>query len=211
MKHGGCKKCSHLGCEKVSRGRTQFCGAISFASNTVTEALGEHGSLKGNMNIHMLEKQKEKGTRSSSTTDGPSSAMTERAILEKITTTLSRTKKASTKQLRWQQDEQREKASTFASPTKDPQKKRKRWEEGTSSLKSQKKVSNFSLSANGLSLSAETPKWKHDVHQKFSRNGYRNNDVQMIERSKNTVDGDGYSYDDVVNSDDSYEEDVLVF
>ena len=190
----------------------QARGAISFASNTITEALGEHGSLKGNMNVHMLKEQKEKGTRSSSTTNGPSSASTEKVILEKITTTLSRTKKALTEQLRWQQEEQQEKASTFISTTKDPPKKRKRWEEGTSSQKSQEKVSNFSLSANGLSLLAETPKRKHDVHQKFSRNGYRNNDVQMIERSKNTVDGDGYSYDDdVVNSDDSDEEDVLVF
>ena len=189
----------------------QARGAISFASNTITEALGEHGSLKGNMNVHMLKEQKEKGTRSSSTTNGPSSASTEKVILEKITTTLSRTKKALTEQLRWQQEEQQEKASTFISTTKDPPKKRKRWEEGTSSQKSQKKVSNFSLPANGLSLSAETPKRKHDVHQKFSRNSYRNNDVQMIEKSKNTVDGDGYSYDDAVNSDDSDEEDVLVF
>lgn len=27
MKHGGGKKCSHPGCVKVSRGRTQFCAA----------------------------------------------------------------------------------------------------------------------------------------------------------------------------------------
>ena len=29
MKHGGGKKCSYSGCEKVSRGRTQFCAAVS--------------------------------------------------------------------------------------------------------------------------------------------------------------------------------------
>lgn len=27
MKHGGGKKCSYTGCEKVSRGRTNFCAA----------------------------------------------------------------------------------------------------------------------------------------------------------------------------------------